>query len=130
MPSPIHPLFVHFPIALYFFELLLLSFLLWKKNQVYLGFALFTFRVAYFFMIVTLITGLLDTGGFNGIVGKVRPHFWGAVSVFLVQTLRGIHWHFGKTQDFKSAGRLWLFSALAYSLVIFTAFEGGEIVYQ
>ena len=84
----LHPALVHYPIAFYFLELLLL--ILWqaKKDPAYLRFSGFSFKLGYLFMLFAMVSGFITAGGFQGIVGKVRPHALAAVSVFAIATIR------------------------------------------
>ena len=128
MELPIHPALVHFPIALYFFELLLLSFWAFKKDGHYLRAALFTFRAAFFMMIAALASGWKEVGGWQHVTGEVAEHFWGAVSVGVIQLARGIYWHRGKLENKKAM--ILILSALAgCAAVLYTAYHGGELVY-
>ena len=129
LPMPVHPIFIHFPIALFFLELLFLLFAVTKQDDFYRRAALFTFRIAFLGMLTAMGTGLVDTGGFDGIAGKVRPHYFGALAVAVIQMARGILWHVGP-QDAKKIKILFGLSLIAYAAIIFTGFEGGEIVYS
>ena len=65
LPILIHPILVHFPIAFYFLELVLLSLWRFKKDNSYFRFARFTFRLGYLFMILAMAAGLIDVKGSN-----------------------------------------------------------------
>ena len=88
LPFVVHPIFVHFPIAFYLLELILLFFWLVKKEEYYFNFALFAFRIGYSSMIIAMIAGFIDTDGFEHIQGRVRTHFISALTVFTLYTLR------------------------------------------
>ena len=126
----LHPSLVHFPIAFYFLEMLLLLFWVVKKDEAYRRFALFSFRTAYLFMIVAVVAGLVDTGGISGALGhKVRPHFLSAVSLFTISTVRAFYWRFGRQEQPGYARFLVGGAILATLIVALTGFFGGEIVY-
>ncbi|MBI3999808.1 MAG: hypothetical protein HY351_04255, partial [Candidatus Omnitrophica bacterium] len=72
MTIPVHPMLVHFPIAFYFLELILLCGWAKRQDENYLNFARFTFRLGYLFMILAIVMGFLDAGGIPGIQGRVR----------------------------------------------------------
>ena len=125
----LHPPVVHFPIAFYFLELLLLVLWAARRRDDYLRFARFSFRTGYVFMLFALGAGLHDAGGPSGITGLVRRHFFAAVSVFICYTLRIFSWRRGQTApNYKLlllAGAL-----LGCTLVLLTGDLGGDLVYK
>jgi uncharacterized membrane protein len=123
-----HPIAVHFPIAFYFLELVFLVFWQWKRDEQYLRFAKFVFRAAYFFMILAMITGLRDTGGFQNITGEVKTHFLTALGAAAVATLRLFVWQFSKER--LNPGLLIAASILLNFLIAVTGFWGGKLVYE
>ena len=130
MSSPIHPMLVHFPIALYFLELVLLSIWFFRKDETFRRFAFFTFNVAFVFMTAALIAGWNDAGGTKGLMGEVKEHFYGAVWVSVIQLLRAGYWYLGKPRGGRGLVILLLSAILGYAAVIVTAYHGGEIVYH
>ena len=120
-----HPPLVHFPIAFYFLELVLLLFWAARKDPAFLRFARFSFNLGFLFMLAAIVAGLVDAGGLQGIKGKVRPHFYGAVTVFGIYTTRLFIWRSAeKTSSIHLAG-----AVLGTLVVMLTAFLGSEIVY-
>ena len=125
---PLHPVFVHFPIAFYFLELVLLLFWLGKKDDAFRRFALFTFRLGFLFMIGAAVSGYFDAGAKFPPVKAVRPHFYAAVSVFLFYTVRGLYWHRARGGKFDRP--LLIGGAiLGNALVALAGFLGGKLVY-
>lgn len=124
-----HPAAVHFPIAFYVLEFLLLIFWVVKRDDAYKRFAAFTFRLGYLAMLVAIGTGLYDAGGFDGIIGKVKPHFFAALSVFILYTARALFWKFGKKESTMYSKIQLVGTAAGTALVLWTGFFGGEIVY-
>ena len=121
-----HPSLVHFPIAFYCLELLLLLFWQAKKDPAHLRFARFSFNLGYLFMLAAIVAGLKDAGGLSGITGKVRPHVYAAVCVFGIYTARLFVWRYAPKEN----SSIHLVGALVGTLgVLLTAFLGGEIVY-
>ena len=78
-----HPVFVHFPIAFYFLELILL--ILWKikADEGYNRFARLSFKLGYLSMVLAVATGFLKVGGLKGITGLVTWHFYSAMAVLI-----------------------------------------------
>lgn len=129
MELPIHPMMVHFPIAFYLLEILLLSLWLFKKEETYCGFSRFVFSAAFIGMGAALLSGWLEVGGWKNIQGETAEHFYGAVAVGVIQTLRALYWYFGKPSGSKGA-TICLLSAIAgCAALIYTAYHGGELVY-
>lgn len=124
-----HPAAVHFPIAFYVLEFLLLIFWAVKRDGAYERFALFTFRLGYLAMLAAIGSGLYDAGGFSGIAGKVKPHFFAALSVFIWYTARALFWRFGKKESSAYAKIQLAGAAIGTGLVLLTGFFGGEVVY-
>ncbi len=126
MSTPLHPMLVHFPIAFYFLELLLLFFWAAQKQESYQQFALFTFKAGYLLMLAAIVAGLRDAGGFGRITGRVRPHFFWALAVFGIYTLRAFLW---KVKGSDRNLQLWgaLFGCIALAVA---AYFGGEIVFR
>ncbi|MBI4115724.1 MAG: hypothetical protein HY447_04015 [Candidatus Omnitrophica bacterium] len=122
-----HPMLVHFPIAFYFLELLLLVFWTAKRDEAYHRFARFSFKLGYLFMIAAMVAGYIDAGG--SITSKIKPHFFSALSVFTVSTLRALFWRFGSReksfyQPIQLTGTL-----VTNFLVAITGDLGGNIVF-
>lgn len=130
LPLPIHPIAVHFPIAFYFLELILLVFWLRKKDDSYLRFARFSFRLAYLGMILAMTAGLIDVGGIQNITGKVRTHVIAALCVFILYTVRAFYWRFAKPTDSHYATAHLLFSLSGNILVVIAGYFGGMLVYE
>ncbi len=125
----IHPMTIHYPIAFYFLELLLL--LIWaaKNDPIYLRFASFIFKVGFIGMIAAIAAGLYDVGGFEHIQGRVKTHFIWALSVLGIQTLRAIFWKVGKPEQGHYRATQILFSLAGFILITITAYFGGLLVY-
>ncbi len=122
-----HPMLVHFPIAFYFLEFFLLGLWIWKKEDSFRRFAFLDFRIGYVLMLAAMAAGYRDAGGINPMVQK---HFYSALSVFAVSTLRGILWfRMNRKQEFSKAV-LFLGSLVLVILVAVTGDLGGDLVYR
>lgn len=121
-----HPVVLHFPIAFYFLEFLLIVFWLAKTDPEYLRFSRFAFRLGYLTMLVTVITGWIDAGGF---VTRVRLHASFAASVLILYTLRLVYWQIAKPDQKNYRNWQFIGSLLGIILVTVTGFAGGALVY-
>ena len=123
-----HPILIHYPIAFYFLELILLIFS--KKDPSFRNFALYVFRLAYLFAIAAMVSGVIDAGGpKNFFKGWVPYHLFSALTLFLVSTGRAFYWRYGDKDGAGFVKVLIATSILANLLVAATGFFGGELVY-
>jgi uncharacterized membrane protein len=99
-----HPAFVHFPIALYFLEMGLLVGWVIYGDQSYYYFAELAFELGYKLMLLTMLTGFVAAGGFLNTTGSVALHFYLAVILFLVYSLRRMR---NKRADVHSKYYVW-----------------------
>ena len=124
-----HPILIHFPIAFYFLELLLLLFWAVKKNEEYRRFALFVFRAGYWGMLAAMLAGVIDSGGWEHIMKHVKAHFFSAIGVFTVYTVRAFYWKLGDSNRSSYKKILLAGAFLGTLLVAVTGYFGGLLVY-
>ncbi|OGW72391.1 MAG: hypothetical protein A2Y02_01025 [Omnitrophica bacterium GWA2_52_12] len=130
---PIHPMLVHFPIALFCFEFFLLFWGYFKNRKDFLDLAQVSFFGAYFFLLLSLGTGYLDAGGeIQDLFGAgVKPHFYAAAVLFFIATVRLILW-----KTLTKSGRAGFVpvklvgSALTVAALLVTGYWGGHMVYN
>ncbi len=122
-----HLVAIHFPIAIYFMELLLILFWFVKRDEAYRRFALFSFRFGYLTMLAALVTGWMAAGGWENITGAVRRHFLAAASVFIFYTGRAFYWRFAKEIAHLNKPLFLGLTFTGYGLVLLTAFLGGKL---
>ena len=121
-----HPMLIHFPIAFYFFEFFLLGLWIFKKDDAYKRFAFLSFRIGYVMMIAAMCAGYADAGG---ITPHVQKHFFSALGVFTIYTIRGVFW-FKANQEKPYYRIILILSALlGVVLVGVTGDLGGDLVY-
>ncbi|MBI4398271.1 MAG: hypothetical protein HY586_04025 [Candidatus Omnitrophica bacterium] len=118
---------MHYPIALYTLELVLLLFWSVKPDPAYLRFARFAFLAGYCLMIAAMFAGWQDAGGW---APPVRRHASSAFVVAGWYSTRLALWQWGKPGAgyFKVLQILGAFTGCA--LVFFTAQLGGKLVYK
>ena len=125
----VHPALVHYPLAFYFLELVLILFWQVRKDPAFLRFAHFSFRIGYLLMIAAVVAGYFEAGAHLPVPVKIRPHFYAATSVLVFYTLRAAYWHWAK-EDPKNYPAILLIGALiGNALLTLTGFLGGKIVY-
>ncbi len=128
----LHPLFIHFPIALCFFEIFLLSLAGLKRDKAYLRFARLTFQVLAVCLTVTLATGWRDAGGAveDLFQGGVRPHFYSACVFSIIVLIRLVLLKRYRLEDPRSLRVQAIGSVLMAAAVAVTAYWGGKLVYS
>lgn len=129
MTLPLHPVMVHFPVAFYLLETVLIGLWIFKQEDTWRRFALFLFRAAGLGLLASLAAGWQDAGGWQNIEGKTAEHFYGAVVLAVLQIVRAVYWHKGKPALGKGAWICFGSSLLASAALIYTAHHGGELVY-
>ena len=80
-----HPYLTHFPIAFFFLEGFLITLWIWKKNEMYESFAYLILKLVMVAMPFVMLAGYIDAGG---IIPRVRMHFFSALSVFILGSIR------------------------------------------
>ena len=125
-----HPAFVHFPIAFYFLEMGLLLGWVTQGDQSCHYFSEVAFELGYKFMLMTMLTGFIAAGGFDGITGDVARHFYYAIALFLYYSLRRFY---VKKADLHTSYYPWLQvagSIVGCLLLTWVAFYGGKLIYS
>ena len=125
-----HPPLVHFPIAFYFLELILLLFWQAKNDPAYRRFALFSFRTGYLLMLAAMMAGYVDSGGQFPVPKPVRPHAFSALAVFGFYTLRAGYWQWANAKGKFYRNFLLLGALIGTALVFWTGFLGGKLVHS
>ncbi len=128
-PIPLHPMLVHFPIAFFVLELILLCLWRLKREESYRGFALLVFRMGYLFLIPVALAGLVDAGGLEGLKSGVLTHFRAAAVLFGFYTLRALYWKWGKMET-SAYAKIQIAGALVGNFLVgLTGYLGGLLVY-
>ena len=123
-----HPAFVHFPIAFYFLEMGLLVGWVTQGDQSYHFFSELAFELGYKFMLLTMLTGFVAAGGFDGIIGNVARHFYIVIALFLFYSLRR---RYTRKANVHTRYYVWVQlggSILGCALTALVAFYGGKLV--
>jgi len=80
-----HPYLVHFPVAFFFLEAFLIGLWIWKRDEKYESFAYFILKLVMVMIPFVMLAGYIDAGG---ITPRVRLHFFSALSLFIMGTIR------------------------------------------
>ncbi len=133
MNTPFHPLFVHFPIALYFLGVLLSAGYLWRKNADYERFGYWAFILSWIAAIVASVVGLIDRGQLafdDPRQGAINAHVTPAIAFIVLNGLL-LYMRF-RWPGVLDSGRKWLYlglMAVGLAVIAFTGFQGGELVF-
>ena len=130
MKLPLHPMFVHFPIAFCVLEFFFLILWFFKKEPAYLRFARIVFGLTFVSIGLAMIAGFRDAGGLKGIHGETREHAVLALGFLGVYFLRSFLWRFGKKENRVSRLVLLGGAFIGLILVAVTGYLGGELVFS
>ena len=133
MNAPFHPLFVHFPIALYFLGVLFTAGYLWRANADYERFGYWAFILSWIAAIVASVVGLIDRGQLafdDPRQGAINAHITPAIAFIVLNGLL-LYMRF-RWADVLASERKWLYlglMAVGLVVIVFTGFQGGELVF-
>lgn len=131
---PLHPMTIHFPIALYLLGVLLTLGYLWRRQPDYERFAYWSFLLSWLAVVVASIAGLFDQNQLeldDPRQAQVNPHITAAVSLLVINGLlvyMRLRW-----PTVLNGSRRWLYLGLMLAgvvAVVTTGWLGGELVYR
>ena len=128
MPKSIlfHPLLIHFPIAFFFLEAMLVVLWLRRKEEMHEKFSYFTLKLTVALMPFVMFAGLKDA---NGLPPMVRTHFYFATALFVNSAARLlVRWKSGPglwTGKYRTIYSVWVFLGLA--LTVLVGYLGGKV---
>jgi uncharacterized membrane protein len=132
--QPIHPMVVHFPIALYLLGVLFTLGYLWRRVSDYERFAQWSFLLAWISVAVNALIGLVDLGVLapgDPRRGTINNHITAGVALLILNGL--VVYYRVRWADVLISARRWqylgLMAAGVVALVI-TGWLGGELVYK
>ena len=130
---PLHPMVVHFPIALYLLGVLLTIGYLWRGTPDYERFAYWCFVLAWIGVAVAALAGLVDQGKLDPNDprrGSINNHITAGVALLILNGLV-VYYRF-RWPDVLTGPRRWgylgLMAAGVVALVV-VGWLGGELVY-
>ena len=130
---PLHPMFVHFPIALYLLGVLLTLGYLWRRTPDYERFAYWAFLLAWVAVAVAALAGLVDLGSLapdDPRRAAINNHITSGVALLIINGLV-LYFRF-RWPDVLAGSRRWVYLALVVAgivAVVFTGWLGGKLVY-
>ena len=130
---PLHPMLVHFPIALYLLGVLLTLGYLWRRSADFERFAYWAFLLAWISVAGTALVGMVDLGSLAPNDPRRAPinnHITAGVALLIINGL--VVYYRLRWADVLTSARRWqylgLMAAGVVALVI-TGWLGGELVY-
>jgi uncharacterized membrane protein len=132
--QPLHPMFVHFPIALYLLGVLLALGYLWRHTPEFERFAYWAFLLAWIAAASAALAGLVDLGSLAPDDARrqaVNRHITGGVALLIINGLV-VYYRF-RWPDVLTNSRRWPYLALmaaGVAVVVITGRLGGILVYD
>jgi len=130
---PLHPMTVHFPIALYLLGVLLTGGYLWRGQMEYERFAYWSFILSWLATIVASLIGLIDQNQLeltDPRRANVNNHITSGVALIIINGLL-VYMRF-RWPDALQRYRWRYLSLMIFGVVavLITAWLGGELVYR
>lgn len=131
---PFHPMFVHFPIALYLLGVLLTLGYLWRRVADYERFAYWAFVLAWISVAVAALVGLIDLGSLapdDVRRDAINRHVTSGVALLIINGLV-VYFRF-RWPDVLTSSRRWVYLALMAAgvvVVVLAGWLGGKLVYD
>ncbi len=130
---PLHPMVVHFPIALYLLGVLFTLGYLWRGVPDYERFAYWAFVLAWMGVASAALLGLVDLGGLapqDPRRASINNHITAGVALLIINGLV-VYYRF-RWPDALTSSRRWGYLALigaGAAAVVISGWLGGELVY-
>jgi len=134
LDRPFHPMFVHFPIALYLLGVLLTLGYLWRRVPDYERFASWSFVLAWIGVAVAALAGLIDLGSLAPDDPRrdvINRHITSGVALLIISGLV-VYFRF-RWPNVLTTSRRWTYLALVAAgvvVVVLTGWLGGKLVYD
>ena len=132
--QPFHPMFVHFPIALYLLGVLLTLGYVWRRAPEFERFAYWAFVLSWIGAAVAALAGLVDLGGLapdDARRDSINQHITSGVALLIINGLV-VYFRF-RWPDVLTGSRRWAYLALVAAgvvVVVLTGWLGGKLVYE
>ena len=124
----LHPAIVHFPVAFFVLATTCFCYAHLRKREQWFEFAWVVWLAGYFLSLLSLVTGIWDSGGIGN---RPRPHStFGFAFVISYALLAFVVWRVrqGKLSPQKALLSIYLLAAIGGGLLLLTAYTGGEVV--
>ncbi len=134
LDRPLHPMFVHFPIALYLLGVLLSLGYMWRRVPDYERFAYWALVLSWIGVAVAALAGLVDLGSLSPDDARrdaINRHITSGVALFIINGLL-VYFRF-RWPDVLASSRRWIYLALMAAgvlAVVLSGWLGGKLVYD
>jgi uncharacterized membrane protein len=134
LDQPLHPMFVHFPIALYLLGVLLTLGYFWRRTSDYERFAFWAFVLAWIGGAVAALVGLIDLGSLAPDDPRrvsINNHITSGVALLIINGLV-VYFRF-RWPDVLVSSRRWIYLTLMTAgvvAVVVSGWLGGKLVYD
>lgn len=132
--SPIHPRFVHFPIALSLAGVLFLVLGLLRRQERFTGYGQWSLMLGWLGIIAAVITGLIDQTRAPqeaAVTAVINQHITAGIALLIASGL-ALYWPLRNKKLWTTSAR-WGYLALLGAIVLLVLVEGwlgGKLVYQ
>jgi uncharacterized membrane protein len=132
--APLHPRFVHFPIALSLVGAAFIAFGVWRKQERWTSYGQITLVLGWIGILVAVITGLIDqtfAPDDAAVAALLNQHITAGIALIVAVGL-AIYWPLRNKKLWQTSAK-WGYLALLAAivlLVIVEAWLGGKLVYQ
>jgi len=131
---PLHPRFVHFPIALSLAGVLFLVLGLFRRQERFTGYGQWSLLLGWLGIVAAVVTGLIDQTGAPQepeVTAIINQHITAGIALLIASGL-ALYWPLRNKKLWTTPAR-WGYVALLVAIVLLVLMEGwlgGQLVYE
>lgn len=132
--TPLHPRFVHFPIALSLVGVLFVVLGLLRRREAWIGYGRITLLLGWLGVLAAVVTGLIDQAAASqaaAVAAVIDQHVTAGIALLIAVGL-ALYWPLRNRNLWSSPAR-WGYLALLVVIVLLVLLEGwlgGKLVYE